>query len=418
MKPQFFAYRSNATQLAFHKPTGTLTRSIANQADRSEKIRPPSIAESVAEITLQVGMEMTMGLWSWLFDQISKPSASAPRERAAGNVQVKGSAIATLEAPAVGSQGDEPSNEPASPPWWSPKAGALLSPLDAPTRQPAAETKFLENILVSHFDGHDVSIPSLHNVAERVLPKLGSKKCNLSEVAREIADDQVLSAVVLRTANSPMYRGVVKITSVQAAVTRIGIQALRTILLHQSLRKAVFPKQSASSQFAKVLWRKSLADAHVMQGLSKLVGMDEEEGHLIGLMHDIGSVMVLRILNDNIKTSHTALDLGSFEYLRRQTHQEFGELIANAWLLPPELTSLITDHHRFPETGDPLARFRLMLLLAEMIGSMLYLNEKQDYDLIHGRPAVNLGLANLSAYHNWLSELPAEIDQVLKESAA
>jgi len=128
--------------------------------------------------------------------------------------------------------------------------------------------------------------------------------------------------------------------------------------------------------------------------------------------------MVLRILNDNIKTSHTALDLGSFEYLRRQTHQEFGELIANAWLLPPELTSLITDHHRFPETGDPLARFRLMLLLAEMIGSMLYLNEKQDYDLIHGRPAVNLGLANLSAYHNWLSELPAEIDQVLKESAA
>ena len=261
-------------------------------------------------------------------------------------------------------------------------------------------------------------MPLLNNVAEQILPKLRRANCDLKAVGREIAGDQVLSGAVLRTVNSPMYRGVEHISTVSAAVVRIGVKALRTILLHQSVRSAIFAKHSLTKHFANVLWRRSLGDACIMRGLAGLMRTDQDDSHLIGLMHDIGSVLVLRIINDQIKTGYTPVDLNSFEYLRQQTHQEFGELIAKAWQLPPELTNLITNHHRYPAPDDPLARHRWMLLLTEMIGGMLYSEEPENYDLIHCRPAVELDLSDRPEYHTWLSQLPAEIEQTLQDSEA
>ena len=72
----------------------------------------------------------------------------------------------------------------------------------------STEARALENALVSHFDGHDLTIPSLPRVPEGVLRELRSSDCDYGKVAGLIAEDQVIAAAVIRMANSPIYGGV------------------------------------------------------------------------------------------------------------------------------------------------------------------------------------------------------------------
>lgn len=359
-----------------------------------------------------------MSLWSWLFHKISQPAPQAPRERGSepfepDEMPVQTATVTESNTPPAASRSTEGGS-----PWWIPVGDANLDPVEPEAETSSPGIAFLENVLVSHFDGHDLTMPLLNSVVERVLPRLGSPNCNIKEITREIGEDQVLAAAVLRTANSPMYRGIQKTSSVSAAVTRIGVKALRTILLHQSMRSAVFGKSSLTRQFANSLWKKSLADACVMRGLAGVLNADQDEHHLIGLMHDIGSILVLRIINDQLKQGCATIDQDAFEYLRRNTHQEFGELIARAWQLPPDLTSLITDHHSNPAPNDPLARQRWMLCLTEMIGGMLYSDTPRNYDILNCTAARSLGLTNQPRFAQWLEQLPKQIDEVLGEADA
>ena len=357
-----------------------------------------------------------MGFWSWLFGSISEPNALAPTEpgcrRSPGDSG--GAVTAVAERPEPPSEAD-PGDPDGTFPWWTPQPESRIEPCEPRLPDPAGDALALENLLVSYFDGHDLTMPTLHHVAERVLPKLRGSTCDLVAISRDIAEDQVLTAAVLRTVNSPMYRGTEKISSVQRAVTRLGVRPVRALLMHQSLRSAVFDRRGGVNQFAEMLWRRSLASACIMQGLARLTGVDEEESYLIGLLHDIGSIIVLRILCAEEKGGFVAMDLDTFEYLCQQSHQEFGELIANAWTLPPDVKALIAAHHVHPESTDPLRIQRLMLILTDMIASILRFAPPEDYNLIQCRAAVDLGLTGRSSYTDWLTALPSEIDGVVAE---
>lgn len=359
-----------------------------------------------------------MWFWSWLFGRLSEPRGSAPTEPGWGEARRSTDGSRT----AVAEQCTTPAtNEPTQPigtaghdSGWMAQADSLLDPVEPRPPEPAGDALALENILVSHFDGHDLSIPSLHNVAERVLPKLRGPDADLLAAAKEIAEDQVLAAAVLRTVNSPLYRGVETITSVPRAVARLGVRTIKTILMHQSLRGAIFGR--GPNHFADVLWRRSLASACIMRGLASFTKMDLDEAYLLGLLHDIGGVIVLRILRAEEKRGFDQVDLDTFEYLCRQSHQEFGELIAEAWKLPADLKSLIADHHSHPPADDPLRTERLMLILTEMIASVLSYAPPENYNLIQCRAARDLQFSERRDYINWLTALPAEIDDLIAES--
>ena len=50
--------------------------------------------------------------------------------------------------------------------------------------------------------------------------------------------------------------------------------------------------------------------------------MDEEDAFLTGLLHDIGNVIVLRIMLDNNAVAQYDLDASTFDYLCFETHSE------------------------------------------------------------------------------------------------
>lgn len=297
--------------------------------------------------------------------------------------------------------------------WWTPPGATLIEPVDPVRPNLSTEARALENLLFTYMDGHDLSLPPLPRVPERVLKRLRSAKSSLSEVANDISEDQVIAAAVLRMANSPLYRGLDRINGLSQAVVRLGGNAIRTLMLQQSLRAVAF-QSHGGYEYAEMLWTRAMAAGCIARGLGPFAGIDEETAFLMGLLHDIGGVIVVRAAHSQRQIAGYDVPEADFEFLCYQSHQEFGELIAESWQLPDELKSIISDHHCYPEADDPHRIARLVVILTDMITSMLgYAPQPANgvFDLINCRPVKDLGLQANARFHRFLDELPDRLEE-------
>ncbi len=343
--------------------------------------------------------------WTWLTDE--SPSHSAEQNNATST------ATATLPKPDV--EGDISKSAEDQIHWWQPSGDTLTQLAGVPIPELTPEAVAIENLLVSYFDGHDLNMPPLSHVTERVLKLLRSKKSSMASISETLSEDPVLAASILRMANCPLYRGLDKIAAVTPAVTRLGAKAVHTLMMHESLRSTMFPgNKGGESNMAQRLWSRSLVSAHVMRALSKFTKVDEEDAYLLGLLHDIGSVVVLRIILNDRTVSSFDPDENTFEYLCAECHQEFGELIANEWNLPDDVTSIITNHHQFPSDEDPLRTQRLQLQLADMIVSLQNYKPYQPYDLLNTDVVKALHLHTQPNFVSFLENVPNIIDDAFE----
>lgn len=150
-----------------------------------------------------------------------------------------------------------------------------------------------------------------------------------------------------------------------------------------------------------------------MHGLAPLIGRDPDDAFLAGLLHDIGNVLVLRIVSAEEAKMKVRVADDEFEHLCELAHQELGELLATAWKLPRNLSALIRDHHVRPDAADPLAVERQALLLTDMILALLEFAPYQPYDLLNADVASDLGLDADPRFTTLLAALPAELDETL-----
>jgi len=356
-----------------------------------------------------------MGLWSWI---IGKPTPRGARggwstNRGACSTSSSNGAVAVLDRPQTLPPDIQEEHQEV---WWAPEGATLTEPVEPERPELTAEARALENLLVSHFDGHDLTLPPLLHVAEVLLPKLSDPNCDLGKVAAGLSEDQVVAAAVLRMANSPLYRGLNKITGIRPAVNRLGTRAVRMLLMHESLRAATFlhkKGQQGVNELAKSVWRRSLASACIMRSLAELTGTDQEEAFLVGLLHDIGNVVVLRIAFGAQFAPRYRLDPGVFEYLCYETHQEFGELVAKAWALPQNVASIVSDHHTHPAPNDPLRVPRLHVQLTDMIASLLGYAPYTPYGLLDSPAVRELQLAARPHFSTLLSALPQQLEETI-----
>ena len=343
-----------------------------------------------------------MGFWAW---------PKGGKNEGAGDHGVAGAGTGRAEPESDAS--DSPQTDERSAPWWAPQ-GAFVVELQTMARPDLSpEARGLEAMLVSHFDGHDLNMPPLPHVVERVLGKLRDSKCSLAKIADMIAEDQVVAASVLRMANSPLYRGLNRIAAIRPAVTRLGSRAVQTLMLHESVRSTMFNVTGSYEEYAKLLWRCSFAGACVMRELARFTNIDVEDAFLIGLLHDIGNVIVLRIAHSQQKFTRHELDIDTFDYLCAECHQEFGELVADAWKLPSSLKNLIADHHAPPADDDPQRTERLLLQVSDMCCSLLGHAPFVAYNLLESRAVQALGLHDRPEFTGVLQNLPGIIDETV-----
>ncbi len=213
-----------------------------------------------------------------------------------------------------------------------------------------------------------------------------SEAVSLKEIAGVIEKDPPISATVLRLANSSYYGLAQKVGSITTALSVLGLHTLRGLVGMASFIQ-IFTKASFSLVRSRDLWMHSLGCAVIARVLVKEGGQRmQEEAFMAGLLHDIGLIVLLEAVQDDMARVLKALESGRFDCQAEAetdvfgfSHAEVGASLASKWHFPEHLVHAIRHHHsaeacaarvkrNLPASIDP---YRGMLGVATFIGDQL-----------------------------------------------
>jgi len=190
-------------------------------------------------------------------------------------------------------------------------------------------------------------LPTLPHVVQKLASMIGRPNVSAEEIGALIEKDQVLSAKVLRLANSPFYGFPSRIASVAHAVVVLGLNVVKGLTLCATAFDMM--KNAGMNE----LWRHSLGVAitsHILG--TKAALKNPEEVFVAGLLHDIGKVVLYvkwpdvgrQITAASRKTGRSLME--AEQNLFDVTHADVGGWLATAWHLPTSLREPILYHHK------------------------------------------------------------------------
>lgn len=219
------------------------------------------------------------------------------------------------------------------------------------------------------------SLPKLPNVTFDLLPVLARPGSGASEVAQVINRDQSSAARMLRWVNSSFYGLEGKVTSLQRAVTILGMDTVRSVVLEDSFSRGTQLK-GLPGLSPNAIWRHAAAAGIAAKHLARSIrGVEPDVAATAGLLHDIGLLLLLILERNNLDKAirmsdaqHLPLIETEFEVLGFN-HQIWGEAFILAWNLPAEIATAIGRHHT--PMREPVDRLAVTLWLADYLVSTI-----------------------------------------------
>ena len=192
----------------------------------------------------------------------------------------------------------------------------------------------------------DLRLPPMPQAVVKVQRLLDSPQCNVADLAHEIEVDPALTTRLVGIANSPFYQVLGPVRALGDAVVRIGLGETRNIVMAVTLRSRVFRVPGREVEISQ-LWSHSVAASLSAQVLGACVGEDPDTCFLLGLLHDLGRVVLLsmsgEIERDSKSRQRISPELEA--QLDAMLHGPLGAAVAESWRIGPDLVAAIAGHH-------------------------------------------------------------------------
>ncbi|MBT5709299.1 HDOD domain-containing protein [Verrucomicrobia bacterium] len=211
------------------------------------------------------------------------------------------------------------------------------------------------------------TLPSWRAVYHKVVKEINSPDGSLATVAELVEDDPILTARILKTANSAAFGFRRRIADPQQAVMLLGGERLKSILIFTVVLSVTEYNQCHGFNPEK-FWGQSVRSAELARKIMKSTTRDQtliDAAFTAGLVHDIGSLLMAVNIPDEygeilaeIDGDETLLQREEYRSLKT-SHTELGTHILESWDLPYPILEAVLWHHddeRVPaDGGTPLS---------------------------------------------------------------
>jgi len=223
------------------------------------------------------------------------------------------------------------------------------------------------------------ALPAVPKIVHELIDSFNSDDVSIDDIARKLAADPVLSARLLRLANSAYYHVSRSIGTVNEALSMLGFVTVRTLVISSGLTGGykAMPGMDLSH-----FWRYSLHTSAVAGWLAKRCSVNGDQAFTVGLMHGIGQLVMHAGMPEQmlqIDRMASPMDPRRIDIERNSFGYSFADVgaeLARQW--------------RFPNTfADAIAGFPEPL-------------EKAAFDPVAG--VIHLAVWRARAEHNQLSK--------------
>jgi len=234
-------------------------------------------------------------------------------------------------------------------------------------------------------------LPTLPNVAVRILEAVKNEDTCLKEISDILSKDPSLSAEVLKAINSPYYGLSTKVTSVPHAVNLLGISTVKSLALSFSLVKNFRSKASGAFDYS-IFWKDSLIGAVAAKLLAEKLQPDfSEDAFFLGLLQNIGILTLADLMPKRYSLVTTEMENTGCTYREAENqifgfnHMGIGEYLVKSWGLPDTFYTPIGHHHRPEKIVINRPRIQKLTQILHLSSQFIELFNSSDMSL-------NLGL--------------------------
>ena len=188
------------------------------------------------------------------------------------------------------------------------------------------------------------TLPSIPKVVQEVIDSFNKESVSIAEIGKKLAADQVLSAKILRLANSSYYHVSRTIGTVEDAMMMLGFMTVRSLVVSAGMAGSF---QKLPGVDLKLFWRYSLDTAIVAKWLARQVKANSDFAFTVGLMHAIGQlVMHAGMPGPALQVDRIAgpLDARRLEVERQSFGYDFSDVgaeLAKRWRFPDAFSQVI-----------------------------------------------------------------------------
>lgn len=266
-----------------------------------------------------------------------------------------------------------------------------------------------------HFaESYQISLPVFDAVAQRAQSAARADDASPSKLEAAIGNDPALVAELLRQGNSAFFGGLAEVTSVKAAILRLGMQRVAQLVLLATEKSRYVARDAAIARQMTALWHHASATAVAADWIANRGRFAHlaETAFVGGLIHDVGKLFLLRVLDAMISDGKLPVKLTGelVQEILDHAHAEIGHHLLKEWNLPAVYQSIVREHHTERPDGANVALqiVRLANRAANKVGLGLHPADP-TFDLTALPEATLLGLTEVAL---------AELEILLEDRAA
>lgn len=212
-------------------------------------------------------------------------------------------------------------------------------------------------------------LPVIPKLLHELMQDFSNDNAQIQDIADKIAMDQVISAKVLKLANSAAYRRGSEINSIEQAVIRLGFNALRSLVVASGIMTSF--KTPANFNTAK-FWVETFQTATIAKALAKEChAIDPETAFTCTLLHNIGELLIQSALPDEASLINLAISQGTsrIDAQREMLGYDFslvGAELARRWNLSDRFVAAISQQLD-PLSFHPVSQEAVLIRLAMFV---------------------------------------------------
>jgi len=227
------------------------------------------------------------------------------------------------------------------------------------------------------------SLPPAPEILPRLVRLMEDPDADANDLVELIKSDPGIAASVLRLGNSGAYSPATPITDLHEAVALLGLKEVYRIVSLVTSGDYLEGALPSLEIRQGGLWEHGLAAAMLMDRIAKPYAAAEGHAYTVGLLHDIGKLLLQRACGDSyasifaaVETERLSIDQAEAKRLGFD-HAAAGAAMLESWGFPEEIYLPIRYQYRSKE-APRLRELAGALLLSNWGAAVLGCNDGRD----------------------------------------
>jgi len=217
------------------------------------------------------------------------------------------------------------------------------------------------------------NIATIPGNAFQIIQMINDPDSSLQAISKLIEQDMSLTTKILKIANSPFIGYVSEVDTVQRALTILGLNQVKNMVLAIALYSAFINFKETENFSREKFWQHSFGTGQIARTFANKLNIHMRGEEFVGgVIHDIGKIIIDQYFPEQFEEilrhsqEHQIPLVESEIKLLGADHMEIGGWLLRRWKFPENLIAVVSYHHT-PSKADKYQELVSIIQISEVL---------------------------------------------------